>query len=201
MELNDIKSAWKSLDEQLKKQEAIKESILRELIQSKAKRSLSRLINYEWFSLFAVILVSPLTPYILFVLRPQFSIFSTVIVLVLGTYIFSVIGTQIWKIKTIGAIDFSNSIGDNMKLLNKFNLFIKKEKSFTVVMFTLLVIFFFSRIYLDEIYLSGQMRFIYFFIIGLGVLFSVWLYKNLYNKHVDSIKKSLEELEELKEEA
>lgn len=200
MELNDIKSAWESLDNQLKKQETIKETILRKLIQEKGSKSLRKISNYEWVSLLTIVVLCPLIPYILYAYNKNFSLFSNIILGLLGLYIIAFLPIQIWKVKTIEGINYAKSIGENVMHINKFNLFLKKEKLLLIVMYVLLITFCLSRILLDNVYFSSVRIFIFFFILAIGALVTIWLYKDMYKKNITSIKKSLEELEELEEE-
>lgn len=200
MELDTIKATWQSLDDRLRKQESIKETILKELIQSKGNRALSKLYNHEWFGLLLTILVSPLIPIVLCRFYNTFSILSVSLLVIFGILVFASIGFQAWKVWTLDAIDFSKKIEENIKLMNKYNLFIKKEKILAVIVFVLLFIFYISRVYLDNAMPNSINVFIYFFMIAVGILICIWQYKKLYAKNIDSIQKSLDELKELEEE-
>ena len=200
MELDDIKTAWASLDERLKKQENIKESILRELICSKGNRSLNRLLNHEWLGLIFVVLAIPIIPFIVYIVPDTFNTVSTIILLLLEVLVVFGLGAQIWKIRTLGKISYSEKVNQNVKWINSYNLFIKKEKILAVVVFVLLVIFYLSRTYMDEVKLSTVNIILYFALIAAGIPLCVWQYKRLYVRNIDSIHKSIEELKELEEE-
>lgn len=200
MELDTIKAAWQSLDDRLRKQESIKETILKELIQSKGNRALSKLYNYEWFGLLLTILVSPLIPYFVYKMYDKLDAFSTILVFALGGCVLGTIGGQIWKIITLNKIDFTRKIRDNIQVLNRYNLYIKKEKSLTYIILILLVIYFINCNYIEGNIMEGTNTFLYVFILIIVGLMSQWIYKAIYNKNIDSIQKSLDELKELEEE-
>lgn len=200
MELENIKAAWLSLDERLKKQESIKGDIMKELILYKGNKSLGRLSNYDWFGLVVVILVFPIIPYFLYTQYHTFNIFSIILLCIFtGALLFSA-GSQIWKLRTLGKIDYTEKISSNIKAINTYNLFIKKEKSFTIIIFALLVLFYISRTYFDDANINSSNIFLFFFLILVGGVIAQWQHKAIYKKNVESIQKSLDELKELEEE-
>lgn len=200
MELDDIKTAWASLDERLNKQGSIKESILRELICSKGNKSLNRLLNYEWLGLIFVVLAIPIIPFIMHIASDAFNTVSTVILLLFEVFVLFGLGAQIWKIRTLGKISYSEKVKDNVESLNKYNLFVKKEKILVVVVFVLLVIFFISRKYFDGFKIDITHAVQYFTLIAIGLVLCIWQYKRMYLKNIDSVRKSLDELKELEDE-
>jgi hypothetical protein len=194
METNELKNIWSSLDESLKKQELLNENILREMLEAKSNKSLSRLINQEAFGAIVILLLIPVLIVCFEVLNLlSFNLFTVVLI---GL---SIIGC-IWQaIKTfmLLKIDFSKPISSNIRQTNTYNLYMKREK---FAMIFLLPLMFFVLIYL---YIRLDVDIVLWIFLACAIvtcLFAIyWLYKKVYDKNIHSILKSLDELKDLDE--
>ena len=96
-------------------------------------------------------------------------------------------------------IDFSNIVKDNIQHVNKYTIFYKKSKLFfyfaVMPVFSLLGILGYY-----ELKAPFYMWIFLFVALTAGTLISYWVYTKIYDVNIQSIKKSLEELDELREE-
>jgi uncharacterized protein (DUF983 family) len=134
--------------------------------------------------------------------NPQSGNYLSIKILLIEAIIICAIGL-IWYsyklLKYLLKINFSKSIKDNMFCINRYTIMLKKEKIATYFILTpsmlILGAFAFYEMKIDfplwTILVAG---------VALGVLLSFWGYKRIYDKNIQSIKQSLAELEELKEE-
>lgn len=195
MELDDMKNTWMSLDERLRKQEVLKESIMKELLQTKSDKALSRLIGYELSGVIVLLVIIPVIIYgmTLHLKLPEFAIFMYIMLVV------CVVGI-IWqasKVYGLMQIDFSKVLSNNILYINKYNIKMKREKLimlFLIPLLALAVIYLYARLNANTVLWA----FMFCGFIGAAV-YTYWAYKKLYDKNITSILKSLDELKELEE--
>ena len=200
MELDELKNTWTVLDEQLKKNELLNKRIIQEMLYKKSNKSLSWLINTDFWSMLAQLSAIPFCIWLYNSPISKNNFFPKILSVVLIVFI---ILASIWDcnkiIKYLFKIDFTKIVKDNMQLVNKYAIFIKYEKivGYTVVfpVFYLLGILCYYEL---NATLSLWIFLVVVFISGTAVAY--WAYKKIYDSNIQSIKKSLEELEELKEE-
>lgn len=194
MEMEDIKNTWKKLDERLQKSNLFQEKLIKNTIHTQSKKSVGKLIASDFVS---VIILLLLVPFIVF-----FYIKRSGILLAWDIFvIFSILlclGSTIWltyRIWWLMKIDFSKSIKENVYIINKYNIYVKREK---------MILNFFMPVYLILIVFIGFQTkaginwwVLFICLTGLAILYGYWSYKRIYFKNIDSIKKSLDELEEL----
>lgn len=195
MELDELKNTWTSLDERLKKQEVLKENIMRELLHTKSDKALNRLIGLEVFGDIVILLIIPVIIYAinLHIDWVEYRIFMYAMLVV------SVLTVcwQTYKIYGLMKVDFSKTVSTNIEHANKYNIRIKREK--IVMLFFVPVLLLFCVYLYAQLNVSGTLwGFMTCSFIAL-ILFSVWSYKKLYDKNIKSILKSLDELKELEE--
>jgi len=127
MELEELKTVWASVDERLKKQEILKESIIREIISGKINKSLNKLFWNESISIPILLLLIPFLVhwYGKFggkdILRDSIVIFA-------GVFCVVYLPILIYRIYVLMKIDVSGNIKDNLFYLNRYNNQIKREK-------------------------------------------------------------------------
>jgi len=199
MELEELKNTWAVLDERLKKNEMLNKRMVQEMLCNKSNRALNKLMNTEFFSMLTL-LVIPLCIWLYH--QPRFeNILSAKIlyIVVIVTCILSAIWNCYKILKYLRNINFSKSIGDNLYYINKYNITIKKEKivNYFVIfpVFSLLGILGYY-----ELKATFSLWIFLFIVLTIGIATSYWMYKKIYDANIQSIKKSLEELKELKEE-
>jgi hypothetical protein len=194
METEDLKNRWSSLEEQLKKQEIFNKLVAKELLQAKSNKALSRLMTSEVLGAIVLPIVIPAIIYALGMKKNPLEYYF--LYCMIG---FCVAGFfwQLWKIYDLMQIDFSNTLSNNARYTNKYNIKIKKEK--------ILMLFLIPALALSVIYAyakSNVPALIWAIMICTficAILYTYWGYKRLYDKNIASILKSLEELKELEE--
>ncbi|MDR3218935.1 MAG: hypothetical protein LBU22_08170 [Dysgonamonadaceae bacterium] len=198
MELEELKNLWTSLNERLSKQEKMKESIIKEMIYSKSNKSISRLLNYDVFNV--IVSVSGIPALVWLCYTP----FSEMLAgkLFIGTmFVFLAIGLILeWiHIKYLMKIDFVKSVSYNSLYINKYNNIIKKEKIASV--FIVAVCCFFGIYFYALLHANV---FMWSFLVCLLIVligFTYFSYKKIYDKNIEEIQRSLEELKDLEEES
>jgi hypothetical protein len=198
MEIEDLKTTWASFDERLKKQEVLKESLIKEMIYKKTNKSLNILLCAELPDIPLFLLILPFIVYVYektggkHLMWDCLFIFAGVICAALLPFI-------IYKAYVLTKIDLSDSIKNNLFYINKFNVLIKKEKVFfsfflipAILIFVVLSLYE-AKVNTFVIWVSTGCLLIF------TVLVAYWVYKKIYDKHIQSIQKSLETLKELDE--
>lgn len=195
MELEELKNIWSSLDDRLKKQETLKETIIKEMLKAKSDKALSRLINYELIGILVLLLIIPVIIYA-FDLHTKlaghrifmYSMFVISIVLLLW---------QVIKVYGLMHIDYTKPVNTNIHYANKYNIWIKKEK---MVMLFLIPVVLIPCFYFYAVLNVNAFLWAFLICLSVGlVLYSIWSYKKLYDKNITSILKSLDDLKELEE--
>ncbi|MDR1416088.1 MAG: hypothetical protein LBJ57_01555 [Prevotellaceae bacterium] len=194
MELEDLKSMWTSVDERLKKQELLKESIIRKMMREKSSKSLDRLRGFEALGAAVSLFVIPLIIYLNYFTR--FHMHQSVIYIVVAVCVI----VMVWQIVKVGLLqkmDFMKSINSNLLQVNRYNVWIKRER--IILLLTIPVILCLPIWLFVNIHAVKALQWV-IFVCGtiFGALAGYYLY-NFYNRHIDSIRQSLEDLKELEE--
>lgn len=201
MELEDMKTAWSKMDDRLHKQEIFSEKLVKEMLRDRSQRSISKLINLEAIGIglcfVAIIVVVILavrnhTHFMLFPTSLRYFLFFGFL------YCLLAIIWQIFKLRELFRVNFAGSIRDNMSHINRYNLWIQREKTVLgiasvafilgiFVMFAMLSFPLWTWIFMGCLFLGTT-------------LLTVYMYKGIYDKSIASIRRSLEELKDLEEE-
>jgi len=200
MELDELKNTWLVLDEQLKKNEMLNKRIIQEMLYKKSNKSLSWLMNTEFSSIIILPLVILLCIWQFNEPRfQQHALSKILIVAVLTICILGIIWQSYKILKYLVKINFSKSIKDNIKYVNKYAILIKKEK--IMAYFVVIPVFsLFGIFYYYELKVNFSYWIFLIIVLSLATIAAYWSYKKIYDANIQSIKKSLEELNELKEE-
>ncbi|MCL2651458.1 MAG: hypothetical protein FWD60_10605 [Candidatus Azobacteroides sp.] len=205
MELEELKNAWTVLDNKLQKNEVLNERIVKEMLQIKTNNALRRLSNHEWM---VTIMAFLGFPFLIFMYNNHLhEVNPKVFLLFKYLFIFCIISLvihipfQVWKLYTLMKIDFNKTVGENINLIQKYNIQIKRDKIYSGILFAIMAVVFFISIVIVNFPMKEIWRPIFIVCTFVfGALRSIWLYKKVYNANIQSIKKSLEELKELEEE-
>ena len=201
MELEELKNVWASVDERLKKQEILNKRMIQEALCDKSNKSLNKLVNIELINIVVLLLTIPIW-FFLYNWPFYAKFFSTKILAVFAIAV-SVIYI-IWssyKLKYyVLKIDFSKSIKNNTYYVNKCNIFFKREKIASYFIVTPVISFLAIWCYYE---LKAPVHLWIFLFVSLiiATFMSYWMNKKIYDKNIQSIKKSLDELKELEEES
>ncbi|WP_029905136.1 hypothetical protein [Prevotella sp. 10(H)] len=196
MELDELKDTWHSLDERLKKQEMLKENILKEMLHAKSDKALGRLINFEFLGIILTIIVIPFMIFLITQGYLYFILQQVIVYLAIGYSILGIIA-QIRKVYMLMKVDFSKPVSNNIVLIQRFNIQIRREKiaSFTVI--PLIGLFFVLPYTTLQMELWRWIAVVGVFVIV--IILSYWQYKKIYDKNISHILKSLQELRDLED--
>ena len=196
MELDELKNAWIALDNRLKRNEELKENIILEMMRSKAGKLINRFIILEIISLVIILLVIPV---IIFWLDNRGGKYITAdVVMYLGLIICIIY--PFWgayKIRGLMKIDLSKNVSNNIFYINRYNIQYKREfKSLYFIgpVFVILTVLYYAAM---KVTLPLWTLLTCSFIAMIFILY--WTYK-FFNKRIESVLKSLDEIKELKEE-
>lgn len=212
MELGELKNAWQSLDSQLHKQNILKESVLRNLIEDRSDRALSKLMKTEKKGMFYMLfLYVAFLPFFRFLSSFAHSdnVRDNIIkaytyetgAIWIAIYAFSLIAFiwQGWKVFSLMKFDFSNPLSENIRTIEKYNIYIKWERNLMLILVpTLFCTFLLVMIPLKVVSWVGLLIMAGFFVL---LLVKQWLnYKNKYECNIKEIQRSIDKLKELEEE-
>jgi len=167
MELDQIKESWTLLDSRLEKAEGLNNRIIKEMLLQKSGS-----------------LLPHTTPYI--VLKYYSLVFICL------SFIF-----QLHKISLLRQINLQENIIQNIKFLQRYNIFIGREKIImliTTYLFMCMIAIILLSFKNVEIW---RWIGIIFTVIGVIPLLVYWQYGRFYKSHIRSIRDSLEELSDL----
>ena len=196
MELEELKASWTELDNRLKKSEALNEALVLDMMRNRAQMSVGKLISLE-----SKLLIIP----IIFLIKAIYTFTKPLNVHVLGVVMeyvqlvmFGVMFVAtIYNITLLKRIDVAKSVRDNIYNLNRFNV-VRKRGSF--ILLVMLVIF--CALFLWIVLLGGSLIaliFIAVFVLGVAGLLYWGGKRDFYQKKVDSILESLNEIKDLEE--
>jgi len=204
MELEELKNTWATLDDRLKRQESLKENIIKKMMYEKSDKSVSRLINYGIFGLIAcfgtlIILIYVITS----ILYENFDQYWKAIFIqsLLGIFILGFIAIIIVQVRILillNKIDNSKPLKDNIQSIQRYKITYKKTTMTIYSIFIPLFIILLIGIAVIRDIGIQHWAFILFLIIA-GIIYSIWEYKKFYIKNIKVIHDSLKELEELEE--
>ncbi|MDR3095171.1 MAG: hypothetical protein LBU62_11120 [Bacteroidales bacterium] len=197
MELEELKNVWTALDERLNRQEALKDFVIKEMIYSKSNQSVRKLFNFDLFSLIVVLLA---IPFLIFLLQSQIYIplksFFLYTVLVICAY--GLIGGA-FNLNCLMRMNFTKSVAHNALYINKYERLVHKEKIIAVP-----IIFICSFFGIWSYAIMHASAWLWAFLICnlvSAIVFTYFSFKRIYDKNIQSLQQSLEELKELEEES
>jgi hypothetical protein len=194
MELDELKKTWAALDSRLKENDFLRESIILEIIQTKAGKSVNRLLNWDVFNVAGSIVFIPVIWNLLERFENKLVLFTLIYAIVL--LVISVIWYS-YKIHGLMKFDLAKSVSNNIYYINRYNLQVKWEKTITII--TVSVIMIIAVFHYAEAKVSVFLWIVLSCAIILGGLLLYWYYRRVYDKNIGSILKNLEELKALKE--
>ena len=199
MELENLKTAWTSVDERLEKKEILSSEMIKEMLKKKSSRSLKKMKIYHFLGLFVGL---PLIIYVWYSIVSGLCFSNTIltiagILVIMCTIILAVALTILFYafIKYLLKIDFAENVKDNIWLVTKYGILYQKANTVFLCISIPLVLLFVTAGYLTAFYVS-IILFVVFAIIVIPVYF---LERKFLKKHIQAIKESLEELSELEE--
>jgi len=192
MELEELKEAWAALDNRLKKNEKLNESIILEMMQSKTRKLLNKVIALETIATVVAVLVMLLCIFHIFRNHSLVEIIFPFFFVALCLFHF------FWgniKINGLKKINLSNNVGANFYYMNRYSIQLKRERKIYLyyVLIPLIIVIIVSFTFAPHTHMFG------IFIFPL-LYWTHLLGTSNYHKNIGLIIKSLEEIRELKEE-
>jgi hypothetical protein len=207
MELEELKTAWTSVDERLKKQEVLNTEMVTEILRKKTNKSLKKLKIWDAIG---YIVGLPLVIYVWYPLLRNLRFDSThlilggILTIIMAIMLAATIGIGVYGFKQLLKIDFANSIKENIRFVNEYWTLQKRANRviyFATIPFVLLLFVVMVLSNSEDIGTDiGLFLVLIFFILLIFGLPAFLIYKNVYRKNIQTIKKNLEELSELEEE-
>ena len=196
LKLDNLKEAWTALDNRLKRNEELNESIILEMIQIKAVKKVNWFIALEILSVSGLLLALPLCIY----LFDKGNKYLVVDLCMLFTAAICVVFTfwGVYKLHGLMKFDLTKNVGNNIFCMNRYNIQIKREKKIFVSFVYPAFVVFGVACYAAHKATLHLWAFL-ICVLVLGGLITYWSYKK-YDKGIASILKSLDEIRELKEE-
>lgn len=188
-----MKNAWLALGEKLDQKGKLSDIIIREMYQTKVKKSVNVLVGYEVLSVVVFLLV---LPFIGWVLSINSDLLSRIILMYWA--LFCVIGV-VWyskKVILLMNIDEMGIIKDNIKAISTYAVWIGKEKFYysiftTIGVLPMFVVYWFHAKPWHWVFMIAML--------ALATLSTIWGYKRLYVRNIRTIQQNLTELNDLKD--
>jgi len=199
MELHEMKNVWASVDARLKENEMLNKRIVQEMLHKKSNKSHNKLINTEFLNIIECLVAIPLSIWLINYRFENFLFPKILFITVIVISIFEIIRVSYILKKYLLKIDFSKSVKDNMHYINKFTIYHRKRKmTYYLVMTPVISLLGILSFYELKVVSFHSWTIL---LVGLAVatVVAYWTYQKIYDANIQSIKKSLEELEELKE--
>lgn len=198
MELDELKNTWAALDERLKQNESLNTRLVKDMLETKSNKSLSKILRIEIFG--AVVLLT-IAPFTLFLSDAKFNktdnTIWSIFLVSMSFYCLLNFTWQTFKIYNLMKVDLSAVVSDNIRIMSKYNIWIKREKLVMWISMPLIGVL--------CTYLYAQLNanlFLWVFLTCafiFATLVTYYQYKKVYDKNINSILKSLDELKELEE--
>ena len=198
MEIEALKNTWSTLDNHLKENKSLNERIIKEMINKKANKSISRLLFWDVISIVVLLALIPFIVYWFSIYGGQKMFWD--ITLIAAGFV-CVVGVVWYLIKIHGLmkVDINESVGKNIYYIKRYTIQIKREK-IAMIYFVAIPLVILSTLTYIEAKVALPLWVFMTCVLVLGLLVTFWGYKRIYKKNIDSIKNSLEEMRELEEE-
>ncbi|MDD4114841.1 MAG: hypothetical protein PHG27_04475 [Massilibacteroides sp.] len=191
MELEEMKKVWQALSEKLDQKEKLSGILIHEMYKTKVKKSVNILVGYEILSAVICLLALPIIGWVFFANTHWLFRFSK-----LYWGLFSLTGA-IWsaaKANLLSKLDEVGDIKNNIKVINTYAVWIRKEKLYLLLPVVI------GTIPLTIIYwlYAKPWHWVFMFaLFALAIFVSLWSYKRLYDRNIRNIQQNLNELAEL----
>ena len=196
MELEELKNTWNLINNRMMQKEGMEAAIIKEMLVAKSDKAFSRMTNYDYFSVIVCMGVIGLLTWQMN--RIYFGPFKTVIFLLAIAFLIVSALRSIKNLLILHKINFSNPISDNIRLVQNYNIIVKRTRilnySAAIIIVALAII---------ACLLSPNMEVWRWVAIAVSIVIRIvgawWEYRHMYRKNIDSILKSLNDLKELEE--
>ena len=126
MELEELKNTWNLINNRMMQKEGMEAAIIKEMLVAKSDKAFSRMTNYDYFSVIVCMGVIGLLTWQMN--RIYFGPFKTGIFLLAIAFLFVSALRSIKNILILHKINFSNPISDNIRLIQNYNIIVKRTR-------------------------------------------------------------------------
>lgn len=196
MELDEMKNAWRELDQRLDRQQTLSETFIRESISARSQRSVNKFLNVEIIGAAAILAAIPLIvrqhgmPWTEKIPGLRILLVANLVLLLL------LFVWQLIKILPLFKIEMSKSVSDNIACVKRYERYALREKRATIISAPPL----FIALFIWRASVSNDAPWYWALLAGIviiGALFTVWYYKKFFANNMRAIKRGLEELKDL----
>ena len=197
MELENLKEAWVALDNSLKRNEKLSEKIILAEMRSNAGKRVNKFIAIEMFSFAVLLLAVPFCIWLFNLVRGKF--WSLEVYLIYGGAVCLVLALWVaYKLHGLMKFDVLKNVSNNILCMNRYNIQLKKEMKimnyFVGPIFVVLAVIAFADLKATMLHWTMLVCVIIFV-----TFINYWVLKK-YDKSIGSVVRSMEEINELKEE-
>ena len=193
MELDEMKTAWREMNDRLGRHEMLSEAFIRESIAARSQRSVNRFLAYEMIGTVVVLFAIPFVLWAIVGMEksPEVNLFLKVVLPLLPV----ILVWQSIKTYTLFRVDISGDMKSNARMVRRYQLYAMYDKWATYFLIPLLftgaiVVYAALRVAMwSWVSMAG--------LILAAVLYCVWYYKKFYPKNMNAIKRGLDELKDL----
>jgi len=197
MELENLKEAWVALDNRLKRNEELNEKIILAEMRSKAGKKVNRFIAFEILSFTVILLLIPCCIFFYKMSGGKYLAANLYFIYaIVFCFVYAFWGA--YKIHGLMKFDVIKNVSNNILCMNRYNIQLKQEMKilnyFVGPVFIALAVLLYATLKATMFHWS-----ILVCVVILATLGSYWAFKK-YDKSIESVLRSLEEIRELKEE-
>lgn len=197
METDEMKRKWQEMENALAEQKFINEKMVRDMTVFRSKRSVNRLVWWNAVGIVVALAMAVMSFGNIMALKDYRLADSLGVFTVRGIVftLFAVIFA--WNIIMLRKVDLSKTLSENMLYIQKFTNWLKWEKAIVVTLFLLTAF--------DAITSAMGRGFPFFFWLGLILsqavigLFIYIVFRAVFDRNINSIVKSFDELKTLEE--
>lgn len=200
MELEEIKNLWQKYDHALNESRRVNEKLLQELVHTKSGGPLKKMLNAEYFGAVACLLLL-----VIFAAMGVKATASSVTIVSYSLIVLAIIGSIVacvYKIRVLSGIDFSgNALTDVAYKMQRFRLFISRERVLGVIFLPLLICC--TYMFLDNVSVEDLSQHWFRIVAGsvVGMAIALIVYKSMYFDNIDRIQKNIDEIKAFREDA
>ena len=196
MELDELKNSWGALDNRLKKNEALTETLIIKMTENKAKRSIGKLILWGAIGAIIALLIIPFITSSYYKVGGEFIFRDIIFISAIPICCIGFIW-ETYKVCRLMKIDFSKKISDNIYNINRYIIFLKREKIISIAIGPIYCILLPILAYAE---MKVSVYLWMFLVCGLsfGGFLCFWMFK-MYKKNTASILESLNEIKDIEE--
>lgn len=197
MELEEMKNTWELLNRKLEEDKSLKESLILEMIRTKANKSVNKLLNYDILSFVILLLLIPFLAWGYSSYGGQFVMWD-IYVLYAMVLCLSGVFWYVYKIQLIMKVDVSEELSKNIYWTNRYNIWVKREKFLMNIIFGPIFVIL-AVLMLIEMNARFNLWIVVICLFALASVTTYWSYKRIYDKTIASIFRSFDEIRDLEE--